>query len=203
MATWFTADTHWHHANVISYSKRPFASVQEMDATLTANWNAVVRPGDTVYHLGDFCWGTAKDAERVFSQLNGQIFMIWGNHDAAAWGIRKRFAGHWDVKMVKVDGVMLWLSHYAHRVWPQMHYGTIHLHGHSHGALATVLNAPCLDVGTDCWGYRPISLEEILKATADRPFKARESRGTAEVDTGIENLRPSLLPFFSREDEPA
>ena len=203
MTTWFTSDTHFGHANVIKYSKRPFASAEEMDAAMIANWNAVVGPQDPVYHLGDFAWGGTKFAEQIFRKLNGQKFIIWGNHDAAAWGIRKRFAGHWDTKMLQVEGKLLWLAHYAHRVWPQMHYGAIHLYGHSHGALATVMNAPCLDVGTDCWRYRPISLEEVLKATADRPFKPRQTQGETEVDSAIERLPPPLLPHISLEEESA
>ena len=35
-------------------AERPFASLAEMDDALIRRWNEVVRPGDTVWHLGDF-----------------------------------------------------------------------------------------------------------------------------------------------------
>ncbi|MBL8880695.1 MAG: hypothetical protein JNG88_16400 [Phycisphaerales bacterium] len=51
---WFTADTHFGHANIIKHCRRPFASVEEMDETLLRNINARVGRSDTLYHLGDF-----------------------------------------------------------------------------------------------------------------------------------------------------
>jgi calcineurin-like phosphoesterase family protein len=41
------------HGAIIRMCACPFASVEEMDATLRANWNAAVRPSDTVIHLSE------------------------------------------------------------------------------------------------------------------------------------------------------
>ena len=49
----FIADTHFGHANIIKFAKRPFDDVYEMDEALVANWNETVRPADTVFVLGD------------------------------------------------------------------------------------------------------------------------------------------------------
>jgi len=46
MTTWFTADLHLGHRNIIEYCNRPFADVDEMNRALIANWNQVV--GDFV-----------------------------------------------------------------------------------------------------------------------------------------------------------
>ena len=51
---WFTSDTHWGHANILKYDNRPFATIDEHDEELVRRWNAVVAPGDVVYHLNIF-----------------------------------------------------------------------------------------------------------------------------------------------------
>ena len=38
----FTSDTHFYHANIINFCKRPFANVETMNEALIENWNAVV-----------------------------------------------------------------------------------------------------------------------------------------------------------------
>ena len=50
----FTADTHYGHRAVVDYCHRPFVDEKEMDEAMIERWNAVVQPGDLVYHLGDF-----------------------------------------------------------------------------------------------------------------------------------------------------
>ena len=47
----FTADMHFGHENVISFDKRPFETVEEMDEDLIRRWNAKVGKGDLVYVL--------------------------------------------------------------------------------------------------------------------------------------------------------
>ena len=82
---WFVSDTHFGHANIIKYSKRPFATVQEHDRQLIENWNVHVKPGDDVFFLGDFAYRSQQDALDIRRKLNGAIYFIEGNHDSAAW----------------------------------------------------------------------------------------------------------------------
>ena len=86
MAIFFTADTHFGHEKVIGYSNRPFANAAEMDEALLANWRAVVKPNDKVYHLGDVAFGNEEKVTRIaglIRKLPGQKFLIPGNHDSA------------------------------------------------------------------------------------------------------------------------
>ena len=54
METFFIADCHFGHKNIIKYCDRPYSSVEEMDETILNNINKTVFPSDTLYILGDF-----------------------------------------------------------------------------------------------------------------------------------------------------
>jgi len=53
------------------------------------------------------------------------------------------------------------MCHYPFAHWDREHYGSIHLHGHSHGK--HVASGKILDVGVDCHNFYPISLEEVAE----------------------------------------
>jgi calcineurin-like phosphoesterase family protein len=189
--SWFIADTHFSHSNIIRYCKRPFTTAEEHDRVLIENWNRCVKHGDDVYFLGDFCFKSKEIAERVRKHLNGQIFFIEGNHDSAAKTIKHTFAWYQQVKMVEISGQAIWLSHYAHRVWPKAHYGAWHLYGHSHGKLPEADSGLSMDVGVDATalrscnslnpeGYRPVSFEEVAKIMKGKTVL----RKLAEMESG-------------------
>ena len=88
MKTFFTADHHFGHANIIKYTNRPFTNIEEQDRILIQNWNSVVGPNDMVYYLGDFCF---RDFNKYFHALNGKIIFIEGNHDKVAAKNKEKF----------------------------------------------------------------------------------------------------------------
>lgn len=167
---WFTSDTHFGHKNVCELTKRPFASVEAHDEALITNWNELVKPEDTVYHLGDF--GLARRRKR----LNGDICLVLGNHDSEAErpGLRELFHFQKDAYFFKQrvpereDKVRIHLCHYPFVSWCESCHGAWHLHGHCHGELP---DNPCLlrvDVGVDCFEYRPISLARVVAIMEER-----------------------------------
>jgi calcineurin-like phosphoesterase family protein len=152
---WFTSDTHFDHANILKYTNRPFATVEEMNEALVENWNNLVQPGDVVYHLGDFAFHNhATFAKR----LNGQIVLIEGSHDRMSGKDKKAFTWAGPLHVVKIDPEIV-LSHYAMRTWPKSHYGTWHLYGHSHGNLPPL--GKSFDVGVDAWDLKPINIDQV------------------------------------------
>ena len=73
---YFTADTHYGHANIIGYSTRPFENVTEMNDALVDRFNAVWTPGAILYHLGDIDLKSeyeyvVAELERLKSGSNG------------------------------------------------------------------------------------------------------------------------------------
>ena len=161
---WFTSDPHFYHKNVIEYCNRPFDSVEEMNETLIKNWNDRVKKNDTIYILGDFCFGTKEQCIEILNRLNGQKFLIYGNHDARlrSGAFAKYFQWRGDLKEIKVDDQHFVLCHFAMRTWHKREKGAIHLYGHSHGNLSEDPYSLSADVGVDVCEFRPISLGEVV-----------------------------------------
>jgi calcineurin-like phosphoesterase family protein len=78
---WFTSDHHFGHENILSYAKRPFGSVDEMNRTMIEKHNDVVGDSDTVWILGDVALGNIKDTLPLVGQLRGHKYLVAGNHD--------------------------------------------------------------------------------------------------------------------------
>jgi calcineurin-like phosphoesterase family protein len=159
----FTADTHFGHTNIIRFCGRPFKDSYHMDEALVENWNRVVEPDQTVFHLGDFAFKAGQSRTAVLhARLNGEIILICGNHDNAA--TERLFDEVHDLAEVSVEGQRIVLCHYSMRVWPTSHHGSWQLYGHSHGTLPPAENAKALDIGVDSWDYTPVRFDQIAKA---------------------------------------
>lgn len=91
---WFTSDTHFRHNKEFLWGKRGFNSVEEHDEYLIERWNERVGKHDKVIHCGDFLLGAGQQSEQEFlkivGQLNGQIFYLWGNHNAGSKTVYKK-----------------------------------------------------------------------------------------------------------------
>lgn len=170
--TYYTSDTHFWHGNIIRYCNRPYATAEqkvgripdecvlEMNESLITNWNSVVGRYDHIYHLGDFSFArNIDDSRTILSRLNGIKHLIRGNHDPDRVCQLDGWASVQDYKELKIDNKKLVLCHYAMRVWNGSHHGSLMLYGHSHGSLPG--SNQSLDVGVDCWDYKPVNLEQI------------------------------------------
>jgi calcineurin-like phosphoesterase family protein len=120
------SDLHLGHANIIRYCSRPFphGAVAEMDQMLISNWNFTVQPGDTIYHIGDLCYGPdAKSSHEYLRQLNGAVLLVRGNHDDGTKNTsEKKTLVHKDIPFI--------LAHNPDEV-PETFSGWV-IHGHHH-----------------------------------------------------------------------
>jgi calcineurin-like phosphoesterase family protein len=164
MATFFTADHHFGHPAILRYTKRPWQTTDEMNRALVTAWNAVVSPSDTVYHLGDFAFLRASDAADMLSRLHGRIHLIRGNHDRKMKTVvREKFVSTHDLLELTVGKTLFVLCHYPMLSWRASHYGSVHLHGHSHGG-SKLRHPRRIDVGVDCHPeYKPFAYGEIMR----------------------------------------
>lgn len=185
MTVWFTADTHLGHGNIIKYCLRPFltaeeralverdprnsprlskATVERHDEALLEAINNRVEPDDTLWILGDFCWGGRELAQGYRDRIRCRnVHLVWGNHD------QREIAPVFDQKleqgMIRVEGQEIWLNHYPMRSWNKAFHGSWHLYGHVHGKMqaedARENWRLTRDVGVDACDYRPISFAEL------------------------------------------
>lgn len=161
---WFISDTHFDHANMLKFVReddtpvRPgFCCVNEMNERMIHNWNSTVKPGDHVWHLGDFAMGNHTIAERIIKRLHGRKRLCVGNHD--------------NVKEVApfFEKVVLW------RIFKEFNFTCTHipmmpgqlrktsfnLHGHLHHK--AMEDPHYINVCVEHTNYTPVHLDDILK----------------------------------------
>lgn len=153
---WFTSDHHFDHHNIIEYCGRPFKDVDDMNKKLIDNWNKVVKKDDVVFHLGDFSF--RGRVNHFKEKLNGHIIHIKGNHDSSK-----------DVKIRKINlslGGKTWTL--VHK--PEDSKDKYVICGHVHEKWKTKKEngQNFVNVGVDQWNFKPIKIENVLKALKKR-----------------------------------
>ncbi len=130
----YIADLHFDHADIIPYDNRPFDTVEEMNQTMIANWNRVVKDEDLTWILGDFCAGGADRWRELLSLLNGRKALILGNHDSreAADALRDCFEDIAEYRETKDGSHSVVLCHYPILAFRDHYFGALHLYGHVH-----------------------------------------------------------------------
>jgi calcineurin-like phosphoesterase family protein len=157
---WFTSDCHFGHSNIIGYTNRPFKDVNHMNEELIKRWNHKVNPNDLVYHIGDFSFKSGVTRNIYEDRLNGTIVHILGNHDynnsvktlivsaKMEFGNKRFLVQHRppdkDTYVESFDAVLVG---HVHNKWKH-----IFLNG-----------VPIINIGTDVWGFEPITIDTILK----------------------------------------
>lgn len=186
MTTFFTSDLHLGHQNVIQYCNRPFDSVEHMNESLIANWNAVVGQYDTVFVLGDFAMGKIAETLPLALRLNGYKYLVPGNHDRCwedktgkNWAEKYEQAG-FNVLPNTVNFILndktssiahaVTLCHFqllSDRVderfteFHQLESDRWLIHGHVHSLWR--VKGRQINVGVDVWDYAPVSEQELVE----------------------------------------
>jgi calcineurin-like phosphoesterase family protein len=168
MKTFFTADYHLGHGNIIRYCSRPFKDLNEMNDTIIRNHNERVKPGDIVYFAGDFCFrnspggkqgeGIIHKADYYKKQLNGDMIFIKGNHDrnnSLKTNVEKVYIQYGGHKICIVHNPVhadstteLNFVGHVHEKWKFRHLST---------------TSYMINIGVDVWRFKPITFEEIMR----------------------------------------
>lgn len=176
MTNWYTADPHFGHENVIKFCDRPFRSASHMDAVLLQNLQAMVRPEDTLWIIGDFAYGPkAKDPDwlrKLFAKLPGaEKHLIVGNHDleptlALPWTSVQHLAEVRDGPHNQAHT----LCHYPMLTWNHARRGALQIFGHVHNNWLGSRNS--VNAGVDVWDYFPVRFEDLARRARTLPVNA-------------------------------
>lgn len=171
----FTSDTHIGHENILKFCDRPFNSVEEMDDAIINNWNKVVGPDDYVFHLGDVAFGGTDIWHKFLDNVNGHIFLIYGNHDIknVRPGYLKRFEYSSYQMYVRINDTFMYLNHCPLLCYGGMYKSIPQLFGHVHISKykntgkdwdrLSNLSSTQYDVGVDLNNFTPISFDKVME----------------------------------------
>ena len=162
---YFTADTHFGHANIIKYESRPFADTIEMDKEMVRRWNKVVQPKDETYIIGDFLFGDGGYANFILEKLNGRKYLIVGNHDSF---LRDplfdvdNFVWVKEYYRLNYQKQKIALFHYPMVSWDCSFHGSIHLFGHVHSHPMPYQAPNSYNVGVDLHDFAPVPISKYV-----------------------------------------
>lgn len=181
------SDPHYGHFNIIKYCNRPFRDAEHMTEELVSRYNAQVGSQDSVLWLGD-CFFSADSAERILPRLNGDKWLLRGNHDKKVSdlaflraGFEAVFSQHFSAFIAEVP---VRYSHYPYAGYsedkryldrrPVREEGVVLIHGHTHEP-HRLTPSGTVHVGVDAWDYGPAPYGEVLalvrKAQALQPLE--------------------------------
>ena len=175
---WLTSDWHFNHDREFIWKARGFSSVQEMNEAIIQRHNALVRPDDDVYVLGDSSLGGGDIQilaanKALIERLNGRLHIIRGNHDTdrrvAMYESCKNVVGPvLYADMLHYKGYHFYLSHFptltSNLEKESLKQCTCNLFGHTHQTTNFHLDMPFMyHVGVDSHNCTPVLLDNIIE----------------------------------------
>lgn len=175
---WLTSDWHFNHDREFIWKARGFSSVQEMNEAIIQRHNALVRPDDDVYVLGDSSLGGGDvqilaTNKALIERLNGRLHIIRGNHDTdrrvAMYESCKNVVGPvLYADMLHYKGYHFYLSHFptltSNLEKESLKQCTCNLFGHTHQTTNFHLDMPFMyHVGVDSHNCTPVLLDNIIE----------------------------------------
>lgn len=167
----FIGDTHFGHANCLKFTRkdgsplRPFTSCEEMDEAMVKNWNDIVRPVDTVYHLGDAV--IHRRSMPILGRLNGKKRLIRGNHDIFPTAEYLPFFDEILAYRVFNDTPIKFICSHIPIHTESLSRWEANVHGHLHSNRVESsphhIDSRYLCVSVEHTNYTPLELDEVLE----------------------------------------
>lgn len=140
-----------------------FKDVDHMDEHMIERWNSVVKPGDVVHHLGDFCF-RQKHLVQILPRLNGRIYLVLGNHDRMGANF---YAKHFQkvrgwFHYTEPDAAIICTHCPLHESSFLGRYegSCINVHGHIHGR--QIHSSKYVNICVEQVGYTPVHYDWLM-----------------------------------------
>lgn len=191
--TWFTADLHLGNGMAIARLGRPFQTVGQMDAAITARWNERVAEDDTVWLLG----GVGDPA--LLPKLNGRKYLVAGDRDPVFHTNGSASSREHFTAVVTGDGIrrsgravrlpllggppfghpVVLVSHFPYVTDETRHHPYVDYHPqppkkgprpwllHGDAAWAIDPTGRQINVSADAWDFAPVSADEVAALIKD------------------------------------
>ncbi len=155
---WFSSDLHYGHENIIRYCSRPFKDAYHMNEVMIERHNALVKPQDHWYCLGDVAVSQVT-LNYVLPRLNGHKRLILGNHDNHA--PMKNYCQYFQKILLwrQFEGIV-----FTHIPLPRAHFpgkSLVNAHGHIHEKPSPP--GPYINLCVEWTDYRPVHLDDVKK----------------------------------------
>ena len=179
---YFSSDWHIGHRNILTLSKRPFESMEEMRDQILQNMTSIMKKGDTLYFLGDLAFSQA-DAEYVLELFQGETDCLRLGSGESRFELQPQEAsgevpedcGHPGVQeQGRRESGFIYPTSPSGSGVPASH-NSFHLYGHVHmfsPELAFLEDQPygkSLNVNLEFNNYGPYSLEDIVTIMEGKP----------------------------------
>lgn len=147
----FMSDLHYGHTNILGMDKRPYDTIEDMNAYIVRELKTKLRPTDILFDLGDLFWKSTniKECREVLDSIpTKNLYKVVGNHDPYKHYLPENKGGTnnlcdrfkvvsdiLDIHIKAQDGseYLVALSHYPILDWNHMYQGGLHIYGHTHG----------------------------------------------------------------------
>lgn len=177
LKVYVTSDTHFGHRRILEFeaeARKGYKDIFHHDWDLVQRWNSVVRPHDTVWHLGDVFFG-GKDsyhAKEVLGALAGYKRLVLGNHDVNREDILREFFpriygaaeyGKCILTHIPVHPYQL-EKRYLKNIHGHMHSKRV-MHNHPNGDVKPDVRYTCVSV--EHTNLTPVLLQHVIQHGID------------------------------------
>ena len=169
---WFTSDTHFCDEDIMRFEPilpENAHTRADLDEYIIEQWNSVVQPEDIVYHLGDVGkFSSEADAKWIIKRLNGDKYLIMGNHDYEINNSGMPYAARnfWEYSgFLMAYTNRFFLDEYTiltHKPPQFTNAPYLWLFGHVHTSqLYRTVTRNAICVCADRWNFTPVSIDTI------------------------------------------